>query len=190
MSPYSSRQSSCMLSRFSHVLLCVTLWAIAHQAPLSMDSLGKNIGVGCHALLQGIFPTHRVIRSFKAKCGSPIYLYLFTYGYAGSLLLCMSLLQLRCIGFSLQWLLLLQSTGTTEPRCSGSVVVAHWLSCSKARGIFPGQRVNPRPLHWQRDSYPLGHQGSPTLYFWTSQSMCQQNSPSLSAYSVLVAELV
>ena len=32
---------------------------IAHKAPLSMgmDSPGKNTGVGCHALLQGIFPT-------------------------------------------------------------------------------------------------------------------------------------
>ena len=30
---------------------------IACQAPLSMDSPGKNTGVGCHALLQGIFPT-------------------------------------------------------------------------------------------------------------------------------------
>ena len=27
------------------------------QAPLSMDSPGKNTGVGCHALLQEIFPT-------------------------------------------------------------------------------------------------------------------------------------
>ena len=27
------------------------------QAPLSMDSPGKNTRVGCHALLQGIFPT-------------------------------------------------------------------------------------------------------------------------------------
>ena len=27
------------------------------QALLSVDSLGKNTGVGCHALLQGIFPT-------------------------------------------------------------------------------------------------------------------------------------
>ena len=25
-----------MLSRFSHVQLCVTLWIVAHQAPLSM----------------------------------------------------------------------------------------------------------------------------------------------------------
>ena len=32
----------------------VTPWAVARQAPL-WDSLGKNTGVGCHALLQGIF---------------------------------------------------------------------------------------------------------------------------------------
>ena len=36
--------------------LC-NLWAVARQVPLSMDSPGKNTGVGCHALLQGIFPT-------------------------------------------------------------------------------------------------------------------------------------
>ena len=36
----------------------VTLWTIAHQAlPLSMDYPGKNIRVGCHFLLQGIFMT-------------------------------------------------------------------------------------------------------------------------------------
>ena len=31
------------------------LWTIAHQTPLPMGSPGKNNGVGCHALLQGIF---------------------------------------------------------------------------------------------------------------------------------------
>ena len=30
---------------------------IACQAPLSMGFPSKNTGVGCHALLQGIFPT-------------------------------------------------------------------------------------------------------------------------------------
>ena len=35
----------------------VTLWAVACQDPLSMDFPGKDIGVGCHFLLQGIFPT-------------------------------------------------------------------------------------------------------------------------------------
>ena len=38
--------------------LTLTPWTIAHQVPLSTGfSLGKNTGVGCHFLLQGIFPT-------------------------------------------------------------------------------------------------------------------------------------
>ena len=45
-----------MPRHFSRVCLFATLWAVAHQAPLSMDSPGKNTGVGRHALLQGIFP--------------------------------------------------------------------------------------------------------------------------------------
>ena len=48
----------CVLSCFSTVLLFVTLWTVAHQAPLSMEFLnGLNTEMGCHALLQGIFPT-------------------------------------------------------------------------------------------------------------------------------------
>ena len=47
---------ACVLSRFSCVRLCVNIWNVALQAPLS-DSLGKNTGVGCHVLLQGVFPT-------------------------------------------------------------------------------------------------------------------------------------
>ena len=46
-----------MLSHFSHARLFAVLWTIAHQAPLSMDSPGKNTGVGCHAVLHGIFLT-------------------------------------------------------------------------------------------------------------------------------------
>ena len=50
----------------SHFQLFVTPWAVAHQASLSMgfsnqeywsEKKKKNTGVGCHALLQGIFPT-------------------------------------------------------------------------------------------------------------------------------------
>ena len=48
---------ACVLSRFSHVRLCANLRTIAHQAPLSMGSLGKSTGEGSCALLQGIFPT-------------------------------------------------------------------------------------------------------------------------------------
>ena len=48
--------------------LCSTLatpWTIAHQAPLSRllcpwDFPDKNSGMGCHFLLQGIFPTQKL----------------------------------------------------------------------------------------------------------------------------------
>ena len=65
----------------------------------------------------------------------------------------------RCTGLPLSWPLLLRSTGS---RRTGSVVVAHVPSCSAACGIFPDQGSNPRPLHWQADSQPLRHQGSPS----------------------------
>ena len=44
---------------------------------------------------------------------------------------------------------------------AGSVVVAHGPSCSAACGILADQGSNPCPLHWQADSQPLSHQGSP-----------------------------
>ena len=42
------------------------------------------------------------------------------------------------------------------------MVVVQGLSCSAACGLFLDQGTNPRPLHWQVDSYPLHHQGSPS----------------------------
>ena len=50
-------QHACILSHFSPVLLFEALWTVAHQAPLSRDSPGKDTGVGFCALLWGIFPT-------------------------------------------------------------------------------------------------------------------------------------
>ena len=66
----------------------------------------------------------------------------------------------RCMGLSLSRPLLLRSTGS---RRAGSVIVAHGPSCSAACGIFPDQSSNPCPLHWQADSQPLHHQGSPAF---------------------------
>ena len=77
----------------------------------------------------------------------------------------------QCAGLSLSWPLSLRSTGS---RRAGSAVVAHGPSCSAACGIFPDQGSNPCPLHWQADSQPLRHQGSPTSgkflkeQFWAS----------------------
>ena len=67
----------------------------------------------------------------------------------------------RCAGLSLSRPLLLQSTGS---RRAGSVVVAHGPSRSAACGILPDQGSNPCPLHWQADSQPLRHQGSPCTF--------------------------
>ena len=60
------------------------------------------------------------------------------------------------MGFSL----LLWSTGTWP-----SVVAAHGPSYSAACGVFLDQGSNLCPLHWQADSYPLCHQGSPQYCF-------------------------
>ena len=43
-----------------HAQSCPTLcdpWTVARQPPLSMEFPRKDTGVGCHFLLQGIFPT-------------------------------------------------------------------------------------------------------------------------------------
>ena len=41
----------------NHVQLFVTQWTVAHETPMSKAFSSKNTGVGCHFLLQGIFPT-------------------------------------------------------------------------------------------------------------------------------------
>ena len=68
----------------------------------------------------------------------------------------------RCAGLSLSRPLPLRSTGS---RRAGSAIVAHGPSRSMARGILPDQGSNPRPLHWQANSQPLRHQGSPVGRF-------------------------
>ena len=52
--------------------------------------------------------------------------------------------------------------------------MAQGLGCSVACGILQDQGSNQCPLHWQADSYPLCHQGSPrkalvicNLDWWT-----------------------
>ena len=75
------------------------------------------------------------------------------------------------------------SGGHSSSRCVGltiaaSLVAEHRLqmrqlsscgsraSCFAACGIFPDQGSNPCPLHWQADSQPLRHQGSPGIDFF------------------------
>ena len=50
----TEQQHKCVLTS------CICLlapWTVTHQAPLPMEFSGKNTGVGCHALFQGILLT-------------------------------------------------------------------------------------------------------------------------------------
>ena len=69
----------------------MTPWTVAHQASLSMRFFSKNTGVGCHFLLQGIFPTQgsnlclllgRWILYHRDTCARPL-LDLPSYSYWG-----------------------------------------------------------------------------------------------------------
>ena len=75
---------------------------------------------------------------------------------AGATLRC-SVRASHCGGFS--------CCGAQALDARASVVVAHGLSCSTACGILPDQGSNPCLLHWQADSQPLRHQGSPQHTF-------------------------
>ena len=44
----------------SRVRLVATPWTAAYQAPPSMGFSRQSTGVGCHFLLQGIFPTQKL----------------------------------------------------------------------------------------------------------------------------------
>ena len=43
-------------------------WTVAIEAPLSMGFSGKNIGMGCHFLLQGIFQTLSFVAHSSGFC--------------------------------------------------------------------------------------------------------------------------
>ena len=49
--------------------------------------------------------------------------------------------------------------------------MAHGLSCSAARGIFPDQGLNPRPLYWKLGvltSGPPGKSGCVSFFFFNN----------------------
>ena len=83
----------------------------------------------------------------------------------------------HCSGFSccracasrvhrLQWLWHMGSVvAAVVPglQSTSSTVVAHGLSCSETCGVFPDQGSNLCLLHWQAETLPLSHHGSPAI---------------------------
>ena len=67
-----------VLSCFSHVWLCAILWTVACQSLLCPRNFpGKNTGVGCHFLLQGIIPTWRSNPTSPALAGGFFFFFFF-----------------------------------------------------------------------------------------------------------------
>ena len=154
----------------SHSIITDSLQAcgLSPTRPLCpWDSPGKNIGVGCHFLLQGTFPTQR------SNLGLPhCRQMLYCLSYQGSL----EYQVVECIkGVG-------QVTIPTEFKQEGSVcVLSHIQLCDPwtvARSgknarvgyhflpqrIFPGQGSDSQLLpllYWCMDSLPLSHLGSP-----------------------------
>ena len=100
---------------------------------------------------------HRDINFFSKK--PQLFIYLFVFGCARSLLLHMGflqlwrvgvILQLQRMGFLLQWFLLLWTEHGLQG--SGSVVVAHGFSCPSADAITPDQGSNLCPCIGRKDS--------------------------------------
>ena len=61
-----------MYTLSAKLLQCVWLfaivWTVADQAPLSMEFSGKNVGMGCHFLFQGIFWTQELNLHLYVSC--------------------------------------------------------------------------------------------------------------------------
>ena len=78
---------------------------------------------------------------------------------------------LVAVGIFMWWLLLLRSTGS---KVRTSIVAVHRLGCFAACGVFSDQGSNPCLPHWQADSLPLSHQGSPTQKL-VGSSICNRD---------------
>ena len=72
---------------------------------------------------------------------------------------------------------------TAGLKSTGSIAVAHGLSCSLACGIFLDQGLNLCLLRWQVDSLPLSHQGSPCFFLFR----CGYFIPVLLGFQVVIS---
>ena len=90
-----------------------------------------------------------------------MHLFSFPFGCAGS-----SLLSSLAVA---QELLTAVTSLVAEPGSGArglSGCGTYGLRCPMVRGLLPDQGQNPRPLHWQADSQPLGHQESLPVPFF------------------------
>ena len=138
------------MKSLSHVRLLATPWTAAYQAPLSMDSPGKNTGVGCH--LDSI-----VLYNFLK-----FHVHDFMQSHDGGLV------AKSCLALATPWTIACQA-----PLSMGFSRLEYWSGCHfLLQRIFPNQGSNLCLLHWQADSLPLSHQGNCILQYAKSLQLC------------------
>ena len=135
--------------------LCPTLvipWTVPARLLCPWDSPGKNTGVGCHFLLQGIFPTQESNPSLL-HCRQIIYQLSCAAAAAKSLHLCPTLCDPRDsnpLGSSVH--------GIFQAR------VLEWVAISFSRGFSrPRDRTRVSCIVDRQMLYHLSHQGSHAL---------------------------
>ena len=129
------------------------------------DFPGKNTGVGCHFLLQGMWPTEgsnpQLLPRLLHCHGIP---YPWATGEALVWYMCAKSLYVWL--FAPLWTVAHQaplSMGILQAR------VLEWVAISYSRGIFPTQGSNPRLLHCRQVLYHLNPSGKPIIlnkYLW------------------------
>ena len=112
-------------------------------------------------------PNYLFIHLFLAVlglcCCAGFSLVVMTRGYS-LVALCRLLIAVACCGAQVLGCSDFSSCGS-KLQSTASIVVAHGLSCSAARGIFLDQVLNPSHLHWPVNSLPLSHQGNLSHFF-------------------------
>ena len=145
----------------SCAILCNPMDSSLPGSSVHGDSPGKNTAVGCHTLLQGIFPSQGLNPGLM-HCRQ--ILYHLSYREVLVIPSLTFLLNCCCCLVAKSGTTVLQPHGLWPTRLlcpwdfpgKNSGVGGHFLF----QGIFPSQGLNPCLLHWQVDSLPLNHQGS------------------------------
>jgi len=143
-----------MLSHFSHVWLFATLWTLACQFLCPWDSPGKNNGMGCHFLLQGIFLTQ----------GSNLHLLCLLHWQVDSILKTMTQMVKNLPAMQETWI---QPLGWKDPLEKGMATHSSILACRIPWTEGPGRLQS---MGLQR----LGHDWATNTFTFTENNMYVQ----------------
>ena len=140
--------------------VCLGVFRTSYHSPIPGGDPRKSVTAPLMRTIHSIL----LDESFLKK----IFFIYFIFGCGGSSLLFLVAVSRGCSKFAMHRVshcethhsLLLQSI---DSRCTGFSSCGP--CCSVAYGIFPDQKWKLCPLHWQADSHPLYHQGSPVYLF-------------------------